>query len=350
MDKWSNLFAVPPSRLTVVGMAKNAGKTLTQNYLRTLAQSDGYAIGLLSIGLDGEKVDALTRLPKPAVWVKPGTLVATAADLIERPSSWDCLRKTEIATPVGLIHILRARNEEQIVLAGPSKNSEVDRVLREMAGYGAQCVFIDGAFDRQSSVDPLISDQVILASGASLISDLAALVSITRCRVEQLTLPECSAVHAEMARQCRGSVGCCTGGRMETLNYSTALLDCREWTRVLKDSDVLLVKGAVGEDLGKALLQTDRRPTVILQDSSKIFFSPELWQRLRQRNVQFAVERPINLLGVTVNPTCPGGAGLGADQLLAAMGRELHPLPVMDVARKLKYVQKEQDGMEVSGS
>jgi len=338
MDKWSNLFSVPPSRLTVVGMAKNSGKTLTQNYLRTLAQADGYVIGLLSIGLDGEKLDALTQLPKPAVWVKPGTLVATATTLIERPFSWDCLRKTEISTPVGMIHILRARNEDQIVLAGPSKNSEVDRVLKEMTGYGAQCVFIDGAFDRQSSADPLISDQVVLASGASLISDLAALVSITRCRVEQLILPECSAGHADMARQCTGSVGCCTGDRLETLNYSTALLDCQEWVRVLKDSDVLLVKGAVGEDLGKALLQTDHQPTVILQDSSKIFLSPDMWRRLRQRRIQFAVERPINLLGVTVNPTCPGGVGLDADQLLAAMGRALHPMPVLDVARKLKYV------------
>ena len=69
MDKWSNVFSVPPSRLTVVGMAKNAGKTLTQNYLRTLVQAEGYVIGLLSIGLDGEKIDALTRLPKPAIWV-----------------------------------------------------------------------------------------------------------------------------------------------------------------------------------------------------------------------------------------------------------------------------------------
>ena len=350
MDKWSNLFSAPPSRLTVVGMAKNAGKTLAQNYLRSLAQADGYVIGLLSIGLDGEKLDALTRLPKPAVWVKPGTLVATAATLIERPFSWDCLSKTEISTPVGRIHILRARNEEQIVLAGPSKNSEVARVMQEMVGYGAQCVLIDGAFDRQSSADPLISDQVVLASGASLTSDLAALVSITRCRVEQLTLPECCADHAEMARQCMGNVSRCRGDKLETLSYSTALLDCLEWVQVLKDAEVLLIKGAVGEDLGKALLQTDRRPTVILQDSSKIFLSPELWQRLRQRKIQFAVERPINLLGVTVNPTCPGGVGLDADQLLASMGRALYPLPVLDVARKLKYVQKKQDGMEVSGS
>ena len=51
-------------------------------------------------------------------------------------------------------------------------------------------VFIDGAFDRQSSADPLISDQVVLASGASLHSDLDTLVSLTRCRVEQLTLSE----------------------------------------------------------------------------------------------------------------------------------------------------------------
>ena len=98
MHKWSDYFSAPPSRVTVIGMAKNAGKTVTQNYLRTLAHTDGRVIGLLSVGLDGEKTDAMTNLPKPVVWVEPGTIVATAEALIERPLLWECLKKTGIST------------------------------------------------------------------------------------------------------------------------------------------------------------------------------------------------------------------------------------------------------------
>ena len=349
MGRWNELFSAPPSRLTVIGMAKNTGKTVTQNYLRTLAGADGRIVGLLSIGLDGESADALTKLPKPAVWVEPGTIVATAETMIERPLLWECLRKTGISTPVGKIHILRARSKEQIVLAGPGKNSEVNSVLQDMIAYGAQCVFIDGAFDRQSSADPLLSDQVVLASGASLHSDLDMLVSLTRCRVEQLTLPECIPAHAVLARQCRARIHRLSGGVLEALDYATALLDCREWSGVLKDSEVLFVKGAAGEGLGEALLKMDFPPQIIVQDGGKIFLPSGIWQRLRQKKVSFSVERTINLLGVTVNPACPGSIGLDPDQLVASMGRALYPVPVLDVVRELKYVRTVQGEKEVSG-
>ena len=233
-------------------------------------------------------------------------------------------------------------------MAGPSKNSEVYSVLQEMAAYGAQCVFIDGAFDRQSSADPLISDQVVLASGAALNNDLETLVSLTQSRVEQLTLPECGVRHAELARKCLGRISRLSGGVLEKLDHATALLDCQEWSRIIKDSEVLFIKGAVGEGLGDALLQKRIPPQIIIQDGSKIFLSQGIWQRLRQKRVSFTVERTINLLGVTVNPACPGSMGLNPDQLIASMGRALYPLPVMDVARTLKYVRPMQGKMEVS--
>ncbi len=53
--------------------------------------------------------------------------------------------------------------------------------------------------------------------------------------------------------------------------------------------------------------------------------------------MRFQAERPIKLLAVTVNPALPGGSGLDADELLAAMGKALAPLPVIDVVHEKRY-------------
>lgn len=349
MNEWADFFAPAPTLISVVGMAKNTGKTVAQNYLRQLAQAEGRVIGLLSTGLDGEKRDALTQLPKPAVNVNRGTLVATVESTLENPRLWECLGQTGIMTPIGRVYIFRSRAEAAVMLAGPSKNSEVRAVINEMKGLGAQSIFVDGAFDRQSAADPMIADQVILASGAALSSDVATLVELTKCRVEQLMLPACGDEYRELAQRNRNSIVRLIDGRMEEIESCTALLENREWSHILLGCEALFIKGALGEGLGQALLHRKNLPKVIIQNGSKIFLSPETWRSLRQKSVLIEAEQRIHLLGVTVNPVCPGGIGMDPDALITAMGRALHPLPVLDAVRELKYVRQECCGTEVSG-
>lgn len=337
MFYWNELFPVPPSVLTVVGMAKNAGKTVAMNYLQRMLHREQLPLGLLSVGLDGEQFDALTRLPKPAVEVQPGTLVATAAGVVDKLSQWERLLTTAIHTPVGKIVILRARVRQKVVLAGPSKNHEMRTILRELSVLGAGCVIIDGAFDRQSSADPLVSEQVMLASGATLSRDLKDLVARTKSRVEQLALPACADVYRALAGLDGSKIKVVAYGRAADVAAPTTLLTCEEWSGILAGCDTVLLKGAVGEGLGEALLKAARPPLVIVQDGSKIFIPAELWTRLRLNGVRFEAERAIRLLGVTVNPVVPGGDGLDPGELTAAMGEALFPLPVIDVVREVKY-------------
>lgn len=338
MFYWNQLFPVPPSVLTVVGMAKNSGKTVTMNYLQRMLHREKRVLGLLSIGLDGERFDALTRLPKPAVVVQPGTLVATAEGVVGNPRQWERLLDTAIHTPVGKVVILRARGRQKVVLAGPSKNHEVRAVLRELASLGASCVIIDGAFDRQSSADPLVSDQVILSSGATLSREIKALVAMTKCRVEQLALPQCADEYLALAGQDQAKIKLIADGRVVAVAAATTLLTCEEWRGILAAGcDAVVLKGAVGAGLGEALLKIPRPPLVIVQDGSKIFIPTGLWARLRLNRVRFQAERAIRLLGVTVNPVMPGGDGVDPEELLAAMGKALSPLPVIDVVREVRY-------------
>ena len=54
-------------RVSLVGLSKNAGKTVTLNRLIRAAAGLGIPLGLLSTGRDGEPVDAVTELPKPRI-------------------------------------------------------------------------------------------------------------------------------------------------------------------------------------------------------------------------------------------------------------------------------------------
>src|SRR5437667_10174328 len=76
------------SRLSLIGLSKNAGKTTTtNNLLETLLSEKLYRaeeLALTSLGLDGEATDALTGLPKPRYVPQAGLLVATTADLLRQ--------------------------------------------------------------------------------------------------------------------------------------------------------------------------------------------------------------------------------------------------------------------------
>jgi len=339
MIKWHDFFHQPAAAaLTVVGMAKNTGKTVTVNCLQQMLRQETDALGLLSIGLDGEREDALTRLPKPAVLVEPGTLIATAEKVIDNPAGWDYLKQTAIHTPLGQIAIVRSLAVQRVILAGPCKNKEIKAVVNELKTLGAERILMDGAFDRQSSVRPDVSNQVIMATGATVSRDLSRLIRLTQCRVEQLTLPQCDDAYREIISQGTAPIKLISGKQVITIQAPTTLLRFAEWSSILhKGCDGLVLCGAVADELGEALAKQARAIRIVVQDGSKIFIKAELWNRLRQSNIVFQAQKPINLLGVTVNPVFPGAAGYDPDELLLAMGRALSPLPVIDMMRKVKY-------------
>lgn len=351
MLKWSQLFEHKPGILTVVGMAKNAGKTVALNYVQRILHAQGRSLGLTSIGRDGERFDALTHLPKPSITVQPGTILATASKVVPDRSNLERIEKTGIQTPLGEIEIYRAHEKEQVILAGPSKNSQVKEILRGIASYGAECILIDGAFDRQSSADPLLSHHVILSSGATLSKDLQQVVHMTKSRVEQLTLSVCRDSNLlNQAKRLTSKVAWSSGKNLYEEQGVTSLLTREEWVRLLdKEIMTLFVKGAVSDALGEALRGMARPPRIILQDGSKIFINPDLWKQLKARGVHFEVVYPIQLMGVTVNPTFPGGKGFEPEELLNAMGKVLTPYSVVDVIRERRFGVPPSEEKEISG-
>jgi hypothetical protein len=59
--------------LAIIGMAKNAGKTVTLNNIVEEATDEKLKLALISYGRDGEEIDAITRQEKPRIYIPPHT-------------------------------------------------------------------------------------------------------------------------------------------------------------------------------------------------------------------------------------------------------------------------------------
>ncbi len=59
--------------ISIVGMAKNSGKTVALNQLIAEAIDENIVIGLISTGRDGESEDIATETEKPKIFAEEGT-------------------------------------------------------------------------------------------------------------------------------------------------------------------------------------------------------------------------------------------------------------------------------------
>ena len=153
--------------MSIVGMCKNAGKTTMLNWLLTSDHLRG-TLGLTSIGRDGESTDVVTGTEKPGIFVKEGTLIATAKDMLRLGDvTKEILMTTGIPTPLGEVVILRARSAGYVQLAGPSITTQLKSVSQSFFELGADRSIIDGALGRKSLGARAVAEGVILCTGAS---------------------------------------------------------------------------------------------------------------------------------------------------------------------------------------
>ena len=136
--------------MSIVGMCKNAGKTTMLNWLLEQGRLQG-TLGLTSIGRDGESTDVVTGTEKPGIFVREGTLIATAQDMLRLGDiTKEILMTTGIPTPLGEVVIVRARSAGYVQLAGPSITTQLKAVSHAFFDLGADISIIDGALGRKS--------------------------------------------------------------------------------------------------------------------------------------------------------------------------------------------------------
>ena len=301
---------MPYRSISIIGMAKNVGKTTTLNYLIESFSQMQTHLALTSIGRDGESTDLVTSSHKPKIFVQKGTLIATAEALLGLCDiTKEILQVTDINTPLGQIIIVRALSGGFIQLGGPSITSQMRDLLRCFEVLGAQKTIVDGALSRKTLANPNVTEATILCTGASLSRDFHTVILETQHLASLLTLP--------------------TLADEEILAQLGSLKD----EKVTQEEKYIYIRGAVSDAFVNNLIMSGthlKDVYLIAEDASKIFIKQATYEKLMMKKAILTVINPIHLVGITVNPTSPTDANFDGAKFLEKI-REAVSVPVYNV-------------------
>jgi hypothetical protein len=353
-----------PQRLSVIGLSKNAGKTVTLNHLIKEAAGRGIPLGLVSTGRDGEVEDAITELPKPRIWAPAGALLATARGALPAcEAALAVLAELPLTTPFGRVVLCRVLEAGQVLLIGPGSRNRVATVLAQLEAAGAQFCLVDGSFDRIAAAAPAVTGRVVLAAGAAYSAQMSETLSQVRHVLECFDLPvwgDASAVAGATAGTgatvaADAPAGGATSevdfhaghhappaillerpdGSTQPLPVVSTLAHPDTFLHLVAPGDRLHLHGPLADLLLNGLIH--RRLwdlDLILQDPTHLLVSRLPWRRWRHNGGRAWVRRPVQLLAVTTNAYSPVGPAYDAAAFHAAVAELVgphHKVPVADL-------------------
>ncbi|MDP1899192.1 MAG: hypothetical protein Q8K96_01895 [Rubrivivax sp.] len=344
---WQRLREAEMRTVAVMGMSKNTGKTVALNHLLAQAADDGVAVGLTSIGRDGEARDAVFDFPKPPVTVWPGTVVATARSTLQRARlRYKTMAATGIASAMGEIVLVEALEGGDMEVAGASRSHDQRRVIARLRQCGAELIFLDGALGRSQHASPAIADGVVLATGAALGGGVADVLRKTRERLTLLGIAQADAATAARCASLFDGAGVALWDRagqplfhaaVASLNAGEALLaqaDACADSRADAGIGTVACTGAVGRSLWRAFeTLAARHPglTVVVADGTRLFVESADLAALARHGARLVALRPIRIAGITLNPFSPLGGHFAAASFLEAARAALPGHAVTDV-------------------
>jgi hypothetical protein len=336
------------ARVALVGLAKNTGKTVALTALLSELATAGEAVGVTSVGRDGESHDVIDfRIEKPLVSLRARDLVATTDELLRASGvPYELLGRTAIRTPLGEVLLARLNGPGTLEIAGPSAAADTREVADRMLEHGARRVVIDGAIDRRAASSPEVSDGLVMSTGAVLSEDLDEVVARTAEAVELARLPALGEAEEELrARELAAAlapgVSALAGEEGDALPLPGRFVLTAEPAaiaeRLSQDAPPrwLLVAGALPQQFLDGLVPQVRRSgtplTVVLSDPTRLFLAGRGVDHYVRAGIELRVLRPIELLALTVNPLAPQSHRFDSAAMRARLADAIPDLPIFDV-------------------
>lgn len=319
--------------LSITGMAKNTGKTVTLNYLLEQLRLRGKAVAVTSIGIDGEKTDQVTQTEKPEIELYEGTLFVTSEyHYRQRQLVSEIVDLSEDSTSLGRLVTARVLQSGKVILSGPATTGGVRKVLDRMAEYGVDLTIVDGALSRKSHAAPTITDGLVLSTGAAIAPDLNTVVKKTAELYELMELPEYETFKTDELLQLESGIFALEDDNPVSLNIPSSLLSDKYKSALFAHGNQLFISGILTDNMLNFLrMQSEiKGSAVVVKDFTKVFVTPmNLRLFLSKGGRLFVLKRP-NLLAVTVNPVAPSGFTIPSKVLVEAM-ENIFAVPVYDV-------------------
>lgn len=173
--------------LVVVGTGKNVGKTVAMRAVYHAALTRGIAPALTSIGRDGEAIDVGDSQTKPRLFLRAGTSLATARDVLPAAPASEILELSRLQTAAGRLVYARVRSDAYYELVGPPTASGLRESIDTLMQH-APYVIVDGAIDRIAALAGG-ADAVVVSCGASASSTMEEAVADIHALVARLGVP-----------------------------------------------------------------------------------------------------------------------------------------------------------------
>ena len=325
--------------ISIIGMDKNVGKTTVLNHLIQNAKRDNLPLGITSIGRDGEELDLVTSTKKPRIYVRKDTIIATAKDCIKNCDiTKEVLQTTGIHTALGEVIILKALSDGYVDLGGPSVNSHMSKIVKELSYSGCNLVLVDGALSRKTFASPSITEATILSTGASLSKDMDMVVEKTKHSVNLLSSAEVK--DNKLIELCKSTLEeqriniIYKDYTIKSLNNVTSLNSSKDIIENINDKvSYIYLKGILSDKLLKDFINTTNKYkniTFIAEDGTKLFLEKETLDIFKAKGGNIQVISPINLLCLTCNPKSPFSYEFNKHELLNKLQSSIE-LPVYDI-------------------
>jgi len=342
--------------LGILGTAKNTGKTTTTSVLLEIANNRNLSVGITSIGYDGEEIDNITGLPKPRVFAKRGTIIATSDRCLKAGTAKiEKLEETNFSTPLGNIVIGKITKEGLVVIAGPNKGDELSIILDKLKRLGNKLILVDGAINR---IVPLMkADALILTTGAARSVSNDFLVKEVQCICNLFDLPK---IDKKDLMNLKGTdqkvvtlVQEDNSKRFLTINSLINLSDIQELiSRLDEGTQSVFIPGVLTELTLKELIKKNREllknksiiilnPSHLLIGSNPISLTDILFE-MKNLGINLKVVETIPILAITINPFYPlyryddnkyENAWVNREGLYKNIKASIH-LPVIDIVRE----------------
>lgn len=321
--------------LSVVGMAKNVGKTVC---LRALLDHHGKngksgSLAITSIGTDGEAVDVVHHHQKPELTFYPGMVVQTAEKYYHRRQlTAEILDVSRQSTACGRLITARVKTKGKLIISGHAHTEGLRDYIRLAHDLGAKTAIIDGALSRLSLASPFVSEAMVLCTGAAVSKNQDELIRKTAFQYKLLNLPLFSAAAPEEGLSARlqemntGVYGIDAQGEVRDLQIPSLLHIDKHIEKIepyCAPGAFLYVTGLLNDAFLDRLSARKHRPDLVVSDFTKFFFSEAAYRTFSLAGSRILVLRQPQIIGLCVNPLSMDGYRLDSRLLRQKMQETL---------------------------
>ena len=320
--------------LSIVGLEKNTGKTVCLNYILHRMNELGTHVGVTSIGVDGEQVDAVFATAKPEITLYEGTHFITSEQHYMKRQLVSVLEHVDSRrTALGPLVTARVLVRGKALLSGAATTGVLRSQIEQLNSMGVDISIVDGALSRLSLASPTVTDAMILATGAAVSANVKQLVTKTKFLHTLICLNEVVPDLRETLNDIESGIWAIDSEQQpHDLHIRSAFLIDNTDNKMFTYGKTFFAAGAVSDRLLKMLAAKEKGITLITRDFTKLFITPEAYTEFTRRGGRLMVLQRSRLIAVTLNPTSPQGFLLDSKRTCDALSEALQT-PVYDVMK-----------------